>query len=250
MAKPKSPLLSFGARGTIADTVTFQKRGRQTIARSKPTPTDPKTALQLAQRQVYRDAVAAWNAKTPEEKDAYRGVCPGLTPYYCYMKTALASLPPVPPPVEQTEEQSDFSTPLFNLRAGSYIRGGQYLTIPNREVTKLGFYIIKTGSATGAVTFTIRKVSDDSLINSIVWGDAADLPAVYALQEATFATPVIVNELVRICVEFSSGSSGNEVQVAGAAADVKADEHLEWYVATWSIPAAWDLGYRYKYYDV
>ncbi|MBA7585690.1 hypothetical protein ES708_27678 [subsurface metagenome] len=77
--------------------MTFQKRGRLTIARQKPIPTDPQTDLQLAQRQVYRDAVADWNALTSEEKEAYRGVCPGLTPYQCYMKSALVYVaPPIP----------------------------------------------------------------------------------------------------------------------------------------------------------
>ncbi len=97
MAKPKSPLLSLGATGTIADSLTFQKRGRATIARQKPIPTDHKTLLQLAQRQKYRDAVAVWNALTTEEKEAWRGVCPDLTPYQCFMSAELLKAPPLPP---------------------------------------------------------------------------------------------------------------------------------------------------------
>ncbi|MBA7591601.1 hypothetical protein ES708_33761 [subsurface metagenome] len=95
MAKPKSPLLSFGARGTIADSLTFQKRNQGTIARTKPIPTDPKSPAQLAQRQRYRDAVDAWHALTPAEKEAWRGVCPGLTAYQCFMSSELKYVPPL-----------------------------------------------------------------------------------------------------------------------------------------------------------
>ncbi|MBA7643836.1 hypothetical protein ES703_51570 [subsurface metagenome] len=97
MAKPDKPLLSLGARGTIADTLTFQKRGREHFVRQKPIPTDPKSQAQLAQRQVYRDAVDTWHALTTPQKEAWRGVCPGLTAYQCFMKTQLKYVaPPIP----------------------------------------------------------------------------------------------------------------------------------------------------------
>ncbi len=95
MAKPKSPLLSLGARGTIADRLTFQKRGTGHFARVKPIPKDPRSEAQLAWRQVYRDAVAAWNALSQEEKEAWRGVCPGLTAYQCFMSSELKYVPPI-----------------------------------------------------------------------------------------------------------------------------------------------------------
>jgi len=102
MAKPKHPLLSLGARGTIADNLTFQKRAKGTIARTKPIPRDPRSPAQLAWRQVYRTAVTIWNALTFEEKVAWRGVCPGLTPFQCFMRSELKWAPPPPPPVEVT----------------------------------------------------------------------------------------------------------------------------------------------------
>ncbi len=98
MAKPDKPLLSLGARGTVADTLTFQKRGRGTIARKKPIPKDPKSLAQLAQRQRYKDAVSAWHALSTVLKEAWRGVCPGLTAYQCFMKSELNYVP-LPPPI-------------------------------------------------------------------------------------------------------------------------------------------------------
>lgn len=110
MAKPKKPLLSLGARGTIGDSLTFQKRGRGTIAREKPIPKDPKSEAQLAWRQVYRDAVAAWRALTAQEKEAWRGICPGLPAYQCFMRSQLKYVPPPPPiPIDIGADPTDRS---------------------------------------------------------------------------------------------------------------------------------------------
>lgn len=250
MAKPKSPLLSFGARGTIASSLTFQKRGRTTIVRTKPTPTDPESSSQLARRQVYRDAVADWNALSPAEKESWRGVCPGLTAYQCYMKTALTPAPPPPPPEEKTEEQIQHS---FGARLATtqYQRLGQKLLIPNRNILKLGFWCQRLIAPTGDLFFEIRKVSDDSVILSKVWGDTGDVPLEVTYLEATFDTPEIINEEVRIDARFEGGDANNQVKVQIQASDVKADEFSSWYKnAEWTDYPTFDCAYRYKYYEV
>ncbi len=250
MAKPKTPLLSLGARGSIGDTLTFQKRGRLTIARQKPIPTDPQTDLQLAQRQVYRDAVAAWNALTPEEQEAYRGVCPGLTPYQCYMKTALAAAPPGPPPEEYTEEQTDYDSDR-TIYAGMVEKHCQRLTISNRQVTKLSFPLKKIGAPSGDITLAIRKVSDDAVIVSKVWGDASTLTTEYVWEEVTFDTPPTINEEVRITVEFNAGDIDNCPIAAWLDADVKEDENKGYfYEDAWGENYQDEAAYRYKYYEV
>lgn len=246
MAKTKAALLSLGARGTIADTITFQKGNRVKIARTKPVPTDPRTAAQLAQRQTFQDAVSVWNALSAADKEAWRGVCPGLTAYQCFMRSELANTP-TPPPTEYTEEQTQNLIGLANLRAGSFIRAAQRLPVSSRTLTKLSFRIKRNGSAAGAITFTIRKVSDDSIINSKLWGDAADLPTDFTWPEVTFDSPILINEEVRISVEFSGGSSGNEVMISGATSDEKPGEWFEWYDTSWAKPAEWDFGYIYTY---
>ncbi|MBA7588187.1 hypothetical protein ES708_30238 [subsurface metagenome] len=250
MAKPKSPLLSLGARGSIGDTLTFQKRGRLTIARQKPIPTDPQTDLQLAQRQVYREAVAAWNALTIAEKQAYRGVCPGLTPYQCYMKTALLYVEPEPPPEEYTEEQTEHDQ-YQSIYVPLYPRFAQRLTIPDRRVIRLGFWTCKYGAPSGDVIFAIRRVSDDGIICSAVWGDAVDLPTVTTYEEVEFATPQTINEEVRLCEEFYGGSGEDFVRCRFNFSSVKAGEYSSRYdVDTWSPKSTWDTAYRYKYYEV
>lgn len=49
MAKVKGPLMSLSASGTVADTVTFDKRG---FVRQRVIPANPQTAAQGNQRQV------------------------------------------------------------------------------------------------------------------------------------------------------------------------------------------------------
>lgn len=103
------------------------------------------------------------------------------------------------------------------------------MTISNREVTKLSFPLQKSGAPTGDVTFTIRKVSDDSIIASKVWGDASALSTGDLVwREVTLDTPVVVNEEVRIQAEFSGGGGVNNVGVGRttvAQDDVKAGEY-------------------------
>ncbi|MBA7589265.1 hypothetical protein ES708_31346 [subsurface metagenome] len=111
MAKPKSPLLSFGARGTIGGALTFQKRGRTTIVRQKPIPENPRSEAQLAQRQKYKEAVASWHSLTPEQKEAWRGICPGLTSYQCFMRSELKYMPP-PIPIDIGSDPIDRASTL------------------------------------------------------------------------------------------------------------------------------------------
>ncbi|MBA7542928.1 hypothetical protein ES705_35253 [subsurface metagenome] len=244
MAKPKSPLLSLGARGTIADGLTFQKRGQLTIARKKPIPTDPKSPAQLAQRQTYRDAVDAWHALSPAEQEAWRGLCPGLTAYQCFMSSELKYAPPE----EYTEEQTS-CLPREGLYAGAVIRAGQRLTISNRKVTKLGFWLTKLGSPTGPVTFTIRTLIGNVVLLEKAWGDASGLTTTKTYYEVAFDTPTIIDELVYILAEFSGGSLNNEVEYCYRGFDVKPDECYVFYEAGYYSPKlAWDGAYRYKYY--
>ncbi|MBA7591002.1 hypothetical protein ES708_33147 [subsurface metagenome] len=248
MAKPKSPLLSLGARGTIADSLTFQKRGRGTITRTKPIPQDPKSPAQLAQRQIYRDAVDAWHALSAEEKEAWRGVCPGLTAYQCFMQAKIRELLFPPPPEEYTEEQT-LSFASVSLSSEDNQRAGQRLTIANRKVTKLAFRLFRRGSPTGDVTFTIRKVSDDSIILSKVLTDASEISDLQTWYEVTFATPTTINQEVRILCEFSGGTHPDRIEFRMYLADVKPDEFLtRMKNGTYTDVASYDGTYKYKYY--
>lgn len=145
-----------------------------------------------------------------------------------------------------TEEQVAGSTTI-NLYSGSRVRFGQRLTISNRTVSKLGFWIWKSGGPTGDVTFVIRKVSDDSIILSKKWGDASSLTGSYTYEEVEFDSPTLINEEVRILVEFYGGNSDDKIASIYSNTDVKASEYESQYISSWTDHATYDARYIYTY---
>jgi len=125
---------------------------------------------------------------------------------------------------EGTEEQTQYDKPLAFTSQQAY-RGGQRLTISNRYVSKLGFWLRKYNSPPGSYYFAIRKVSDDSIIIREAVGLADDLPTTVTYIEHTFATPVLVNEEVRILVEYTTPSTTNVISSWYQYSDVKASEY-------------------------
>lgn len=92
-------------------------------------------------------------------------------------------------------------------------RLGQKITISNKTICQLEFYLKKTGSPTGTLTCTIRKQSDDSIIEtSGVTLDVSTLTTSFQWFAFTFNS--LVNEAVYLLVEFYGGDVNNLV-VAG-----------------------------------
>jgi len=94
-------------------------------------------------------------------------------------------------------------------------RGGQRITVPNKRICKVAFYMCRTGSPTGTAYARIRRVSDDSIIETS--GDTLDVATLptcntFALVEFTFDS--VINEEVRIQVEFTGGSAGNRINLS------------------------------------
>lgn len=56
MAKLSGPLLSFGATGSVADSITFTDRNNQHIGKQHAIPSNPNTAAQATQRGYVADA--------------------------------------------------------------------------------------------------------------------------------------------------------------------------------------------------
>jgi hypothetical protein len=65
MAKPTAPLLSFGALGTIAKTVTFSKWKGRAYVRQHVIPANPQTAEQTLTRNAFSFANSAWKIGGP-----------------------------------------------------------------------------------------------------------------------------------------------------------------------------------------
>lgn len=97
MTKIKNPLLSFEAHGSLADSVTIQRRSQTTFARQKPTPAQPRTLPQMYQRWLYQDYSALWLTLTPSQKQVYQSAASRhhMTGFAYYMGIMLSTLPDI-----------------------------------------------------------------------------------------------------------------------------------------------------------
>lgn len=163
-----------------------------------------------------------------------------------------------------TEEQTTLDG-YTTLYGDIFDRLGQRLTISNRIVSKLSFPLCKSGSPTGNLYFRIRKVSDDSIILSKLWGACNSLNPWITWEEVEFTTPALINEEVRTLIE-RVGASGDPVLYYMNSIDVKADEYFAihqvgctygdcspwWdyegtYIYTYTVPAPPEEGACYGY---
>lgn len=64
MAKVTGPLLSLDASGSVASTITFSRWKGINYVRQRVIPTYSNTALQIAIRDLVRDATLAWKAES------------------------------------------------------------------------------------------------------------------------------------------------------------------------------------------
>ncbi|MBA7652714.1 hypothetical protein ES703_60553 [subsurface metagenome] len=110
---------------------------------------------------------------------------------------------------------------------------GQRLTIDNLKITTLSFVLSKHGSPEGNITFTIRRVSDDSIINSKIWGRAEALTTTPTWCKKQFDSPQTINEEGRLLVEVDSPFYDDFVQVWYQDTNVKPDENLT--QQTWGV---------------
>jgi len=63
------PCFSLEAKGSIGKAITFQKKGKGQAAMKRPVPTGGPSAAQSEIRGWMADAVAAWKALTPAERE-------------------------------------------------------------------------------------------------------------------------------------------------------------------------------------
>jgi len=96
-------------------------------------------------------------------------------------------------------------------------RSAQKIDLWGDPIETVKFYLKKVGSPTGTIYARIRRVSDDSIIEtSSTTYEAGNLTTSW--QWKNFAFSVAPDDYVRVCVEFSGGNSNNYIK-AGASVD-------------------------------
>lgn len=147
-----------------------------------------------------------------------------------------------------TEEQTNVNTLNNGLSSGT--SAGQRLTITSRTLSKLSFYLKRTGSPGGTLTFLIRAVSGDAVLVTKAWGSSNSISTTPAWYEVIFDTPTAINEEVYILALASAGTGGNIISIYGSYPDdVKASE----FVVTRTSGGSYtnqtdrDMGYKYTY---
>ncbi len=248
----------------------YQGRYGQQIRRTR----QPKRAIpsqkQLEHRDLYRAALAWRKALSRANRRYLDGYCIAnwvvddyhiplpwsrfaLKLYLQHIGFVIVDKPTLAYtfiPDEGTEEQTQHDSILY-IRTPLINRAGQRLTIAHRKVTNLAFVLSKYGSPTGSLTFEIRRVSDNSLIVSQVWGDISALTGSPVWREVVFDTPPTIDEEVRICAYYPGGNISNRLTFYYKTGDIKANEHFTTYQNTsWSDQTGNDAAYRYTYLDM
>ncbi|MBA7712379.1 hypothetical protein ES703_121353 [subsurface metagenome] len=95
MPKLKNPVLSLGATGTLAESITFTRRRKTNIVEKKPVPTYRRTLPQNYQRWDYEDGIFYWHALTDAQRQEWRSKATRyhMTGFAYFMRWYLLNLP-------------------------------------------------------------------------------------------------------------------------------------------------------------
>jgi len=245
----------------------YQRRFGQQIRRTR----QPKRAIpsqkQLEQRELYREALT-WRKGLSRPNRLYlEGYCISnwivdgykiplpwsrfaLKLYLQHIAFVIVDKPIMaylPLYEDFVEEQTQHNAGYLPGVTG-VIRLGQRLTIANRKVVKLGFWLKKHHSPSGTIYFQIRRYSNKSLIAGQFAVNQQDVSTTPTYYEVEFDTPPTVNEEVIICTELTCSSSNVQVATRYQSSDVKANEQTIRYRSfEWGEYGSWDTAYRYTY---
>lgn len=102
MAKLKNPLLSFNARGKLADILAFKRRLSTNIVEKLPFPKDAKSPPQLAWRHMFNKCVDLWHTLSAAEKQAWESAARPhhMTGYAWYISQCLRPNPGIYLPLQ------------------------------------------------------------------------------------------------------------------------------------------------------
>lgn len=128
-------------------------------------------------------------------------------------------------------------------------RMGQRLYIKGRWIKSLSFPLVNPGAWTGAVTFTVRKVSDNSVIVSKLWGDAGDISDEIAWYEVIFDDLTWIDEEVRVLTEYAAPSGDDYIKQGYSDTAKGTEKRTAWssFGEAWTDQADKAAAYSYDY---
>lgn len=148
------------------------------------------------------------------------------------------------------EEQTQYDAWCASFFLETRTRLGQRLTVSNRIISKLAFVLEREGAGgSGSISFVIRRVSDDIIIATKVWGLVASIPTDPTWLDVTFASPMLVNAEVRLLAEYPDAYylEYSNIRFYSKGSDVKPNEHYTNYQDDVWEAQPWDAAYRYTY---
>jgi hypothetical protein len=189
MAKPKNPLFGFNARGTLAKTLTFRRRGQETIAEAIPTHPDAHSPDQLSWRTMYEACAALWHSLSDTEKQAWHSLAvkKHMTGFALWQSQCLRPNPGIYLPLAGGTMQGDIdmaTKKVLNLPAPTADEE------PSRK-TDLEAHTGATANVHGVDIFTrdLRKI----------WRTGTYMPSLlYTNDYLSSANPLVANQLEAI----------------------------------------------------
>lgn len=135
MAKVDGPLFSFGASGSIADTMTFAKWKGRPYVRQHVIPSNPKSAAQVGGRVMWKFLTQQWAGMSTSDKNTWieRASAAAYSTFNAYMSYNMdrwtESLP-VTQPYPAAGESND-ELPTAATISGTGTERSLSLTMPN-----------------------------------------------------------------------------------------------------------------------
>lgn len=130
-------------------------------------------------------------------------------------------------PIESTTNSWSLS-----LHAGDQLRAAQKITLSGATIQQVSFRLAKNGSPTGTAYARVRKVSDDSIVEtSATTLDVSTLTTDPAWCDFPFTCAP--DEEVRVCIEYDGGDSNNELKYFVATSSEIPGWQQYYYEETW-----------------
>lgn len=155
------------AHGTLGKTLIFQRRRGGVFVKPYKIPKDPKSSGQLAQRQLFNDAVEAWYALSSQSRDFYNERAEGtaLTGYNLFISNFMNGTLPSTTPFELLD--IEFCT--IGFLRGSNFNSWKYTFSPSTTGTSWGYIwdnqnTFNDGAVSGSLKplkIVLNKISED-----------------------------------------------------------------------------------------